>query len=79
MYVTCPDAPSELTTETPAMHPEQMVIELVVELTGSLDAPPTGWLRANDMPPRPFDSYVELIGALEELRSGAPRPSAREQ
>ncbi|MCW3020165.1 MAG: hypothetical protein JWN10_2473 [Solirubrobacterales bacterium] len=61
------------------MHPQRMVIELVVELTGSVDAPPTGWLRANDMPPQPFDSYVQLIGALEELRSEAPRPRGAEQ
>jgi len=35
--------------------------------------PPHGWLRVGEQQPREFDGYVQLISALESLRSGQRR------
>jgi hypothetical protein len=51
---------------------------IVVELQLELDPPaadattiPTGWLRGLSGPPRRFEGYVQLIGALHELYHAA--------
>jgi hypothetical protein len=37
---------------------------------------PSGWLQREDLPPRHFDGYVQLISALQQIRSSqAPSTS----
>ena len=54
------------------MEREYLIFQLGLEL-GEHTGPtaPSGWLIASDRPPRRFESYVQLIGALEELRAKA--------
>jgi hypothetical protein len=56
------------------MDVRYLVLELRLEL-GPPDADaastPTGWLRGRTGPPRRFEGYVQLIGALHELYHGA--------
>lgn len=72
MYVTFHDAPPPTSLDTICMEAQRLVLALSIELTQSTNAAaPSGWLGAPDTPPRRFESYVQLIGVVEELRAEA--------
>ncbi len=52
------------------MEVQHLILEVALEHSPQAGAhAPSGWVRAPDQPPRRFDSYVQLIGTLEELRA----------
>ena len=51
------------------MEAPHLILELGLELGRPTNATPSGWLRAPGLPAQRFESYVQLIGALEELRT----------
>jgi hypothetical protein len=52
---------------------ERPPLEVTLELERDADTtPPHGWLRTGAAPPRRFESYVQLIAMLEQVRRGAP-------
>lgn len=63
--------PRPRTRRLNSMGQRRLVIELDIEPVSPDATAPTGWLRGQDIPPRRFESYVQLIGALHELRSAA--------
>ena len=57
------------------MEVQYLILEVGVEHSPQGDAQaPCGWVRAPDQPRRRFDSYVQLIGTLEELRASITTP-----
>jgi hypothetical protein len=57
------------------MHPVSQPLQLTIELDPYVERQaPSGWLRAPAAPPRRFESYVHLIGALHELWLAAAQP-----
>jgi hypothetical protein len=54
------------------MHAREPALELRIELEPHDDGrPPRGWLSVGAAPRRRFESYVQLIALLEQLRTGA--------
>ncbi|HVC68668.1 MAG TPA: hypothetical protein VNC61_00240 [Acidimicrobiales bacterium] len=53
------------------------VHRLTLDIDGH-DVHPSGWLHGDDLPPRRFEGYVQLIGALEEFRGAMARAAGHE-